>query len=62
MTLLELTYQQSKARREAGEILDRAVLESRALTIAEQVRFDSLLARCKELEAAFDKRAALRTV
>jgi hypothetical protein len=60
VTLLELTYQRGKAQREARELLDRATLEARNLTITEQVRFDTLLARVPELDAALEARAALR--
>ena len=60
MTLLELTFQRRKAHSEANAMLDCAVLENRNLTIAEQVRFDALLARVAELDASIEARAALR--
>ncbi|HEY6769388.1 MAG TPA: hypothetical protein VI386_31985 [Candidatus Sulfotelmatobacter sp.] len=60
MTLLELTFQRRKADIAAHEILDLAVTEGRNLNVAEQVRFDGLLARVHELDAAIAKRAALR--
>ena len=60
MTLLELTYLRGKAQREARELLDRATLGARSLTITEQVQFDALLARVHELDAALEARANLR--
>jgi hypothetical protein len=60
MTLLELSYQRRKAKAEASALLDRAVTESRSLTIAEQVRFDALTARIHELDAAYAERDSLR--
>lgn len=60
MTLLELNFQRRKARLEATEMLDRAVTESRQLSIPEQVRFDSLTARIHELDTAFAERESLR--
>ena len=60
MTLLELNYQRRKAKREGQELLDRAVLESRSLTVAEQVRFDSLSARIQELDGQIAERESLR--
>lgn len=60
MTILELTFQRCKARSEANALLDAAVTEGRSLTIAEQVRFDSLLARVSELDARIGERAAFR--
>ena len=52
MTLLELSYQRRKAKAEATGLLDRAVNESRSLSISEQVRFDTLTARIHELDTA----------
>jgi hypothetical protein len=60
MTLLELNFQRRKARAEAARLLDTAVSESRTLSIAEQVRFDSLTARIHELDAAVSQRESLR--
>ena len=60
MTLLELNYQRRKAKAEAGGLLDRAVIESRSLTIAEQVHFDVLAARIHELDNAIAERESLR--
>lgn len=60
MTLLELAYQRRKAKKEAAELLDKAVLETRSLTIPEQVRFDSLTARIQDLDAAIAQRESLR--
>ena len=60
MTLLEISFQRSKAKREAARLLDTAVAESRSLTIAEQVRFDSLTAQIEELDAQFIQRESLR--
>ena len=60
MTLLELKYERGKAKREATGLLDRAVNESRSLTIAEQVRFDALAARVSELDNAIAERESLR--
>ena len=59
-TLLELNFQRRKAKTEAAGLLDRAVCESRALSIAEQVRFDGLTARIHDLDAAIAKRESLR--
>ncbi|GEM_PF-4793692 len=60
MTLLELTFQRKKAKQAAACLLDGAVLESRSLTIAEQVRFDALAARIHELDDAISRRESLR--
>lgn len=60
MTLLELAYQRGTLRKEAVELLDKAVIESRSLTIAEQVRFDSLATRMNEMDAAINQRESLR--
>ena len=60
MTLLELNFQRRKAKTEATGLLDRAVTESRSLTIPEQVRFDALTARIHELDKAFAERESLR--
>ena len=38
MNLLELIFQRRKARLEANGLLDKAALESRALSISEQVQ------------------------
>lgn len=62
MTLLELTFQRKKAKTEASGLLDAAMAESRALSIAEQIRFDSLTARIQELDAAISQRESLRKV
>jgi hypothetical protein len=60
MTLQEICFQRSKAKREAARLLDTAVAESRSLSIAEQVRFDSLTAQIEELDAQFIQRESLR--
>jgi hypothetical protein len=60
MTLLEISYQRSKAKREANNLLDRAVVEARSLTISEQIKFDALTARIQELDAQFVQRESLR--
>ena len=60
MTLLELNFQRRKAKAEATGLLDKAMAESRALSIAEQVRFDSLTARIHELDNAIAERESLR--
>jgi hypothetical protein len=60
MTLLEINFQRRKAKTEAAGLLDLAVAESRALTLPEQVRFDSLTARLQELDNATAEREALR--
>jgi hypothetical protein len=60
LTLLELAYQRRKAKKEAADLLDKAVIESRSLTIPEQVRFDSLTAGIHELDAAITERESLR--
>ena len=62
MTLLELNFQRRKAKAAAAELLDKAVLETRSLTIPEQVRFDSLTTRIHELNAAIAQRESLRKV
>jgi hypothetical protein len=62
VTLLELIYQRCKAQRAARELLDKSVHESRALTVAEQVRFDGLLTRIHEIDSALEARAQLRKV
>ena len=62
MTLLELNFQRRKARKEANGLLDKAALESRSLTIPEQVQFDSLLARIQEFDHAITQRESLRKV
>ncbi len=59
-TLLELNFQRRKANAEAAGLLDKAVAESRTLSIAEQVHFDALTARIHELDAAFAERESLR--
>jgi hypothetical protein len=60
LTLLELNFQRRKAKTEAAGLLDKAMVESRTLSIAEQVRFDSLTARIHELDAAIAQRESLR--
>lgn len=60
MTLLELTYQRRKARTEANVLLDKAALESRALSVSEQVLFDGLLARIQNLDVQIEQRSNLR--
>ncbi|MGA8271735.1 MAG: hypothetical protein WB919_09275 [Candidatus Sulfotelmatobacter sp.] len=60
MTLLEISYQRSKAKRAAAMLLDVAVDESRSLTISEQIKFDSLTAQIEELDAQFIQRESLR--
>ena len=62
MTLLELNFQRRKARRTANDLLDKAALESRDLTISERIQFDSLTARIQELDEQFVKRSNLRKV
>lgn len=60
MTLLELNFQRRKARREANTLLDKAAIESRSLSITEQVQFDSLLARIQDFDTQFVQRESLR--
>lgn len=60
MTLLELTFQRKKAKAEASGLLDSAMAETRALSVAEQVRFDALTARIHEMDAAIAQRESLR--
>jgi len=60
VTLLELTFQRKKAKTEASGLLDKAMSESRTLTVAEQVQFDVLAARVHELDAAIAQRESLR--
>lgn len=59
-TLLELTHRLSHAKVKARGLLDTALTQSRALSIGEQVEFDSLVSRCHELEAQIEARCALR--
>jgi hypothetical protein len=60
LTLLELNFRRRKAKAEAAGLLDKAMTESRTLSIAEQARFDSLTARIHELDAAIAQRESLR--
>lgn len=60
MTLLELSFLRRKAKKEAADLLDNAVLASRSLTVAEQVRFDSLTAHLHALDAQIAERESLR--
>jgi hypothetical protein len=60
MTLLELNYQRRKAKAEAAGLLDRAVTESRTLSLAEQARFDTLASDMQSLDTAISEREALR--
>jgi hypothetical protein len=60
VTLLELNFQRRKAKGEATGLLDKAVTESRSLTITEQLRFDALTARIHELDGAIAERESLR--
>lgn len=60
MMLLELNYQRKKAKAEAAGLLDKAMAESRTLTIAEQVQFDALAARIQEFDTAIAERDSLR--
>ncbi|MGB6384206.1 MAG: hypothetical protein WBF25_03195 [Terriglobales bacterium] len=62
MNLLELSYQRKKAKAEASGLLDKAVAESRTLTIAEQVQFDALTVRIHVLDEQFAQRESLRKV
>lgn len=62
LTLLELNFQRRKARAEASALLDKAVAESRSLTIAEQVQFDALTARILTLDEQYAQREFLRKV
>lgn len=60
MTLLELNFQRRKAKKEAAELLDKAVMESRSLSIPEQVRFDVLTAKVQTLDKQIAQRESLR--
>jgi hypothetical protein len=60
MTLLELHYQRRRARMEAASLLDRAVTESRTLSLSEQLHFDTLTTRIHELDGAITERESLR--
>jgi hypothetical protein len=60
VTLLELTYQRRKAKAEAAGLLDKAMSESRPLSIAEQVRFDALTVRLQEFDGQIAQRKSLR--
>jgi hypothetical protein len=60
LNLPELSFQCRKAHKEANELLDTAVLESRSMTVAEQVRFDGLLAKMSDLKAQIAQRESLR--
>jgi hypothetical protein len=62
VNLLELNFQRKKAKAEASGLLDKAVAESRTLTIAEQVQFDALTARIHVLDEQFAQRESLRKV
>jgi hypothetical protein len=62
VNLLELNFQRKKAKAEASGLLDKAVAESRTLTIAEQVQFDVLTARIHVLDEQFAQRESLRKV
>ncbi len=60
MTLLEATFQRRNAKAQAAALLDKAMAESRSLTVAEQVQFDALLARMQEFDNAIAQRESLR--
>jgi len=60
MTLLELAYQRRKAKTLAVGLLNKAMDESRSLSIPEQVHFDSLTARIQELDTEIAQRESLR--
>ena len=60
MTLLELNYQRRKAKSVAAELLDKAVVEGRSLSLSEQVLFDTLTARIHELDGKIAERDSLR--
>ncbi len=60
LTLLELNFQRRKAKAEAAGLLDKAVAESRALSVAEQVHFDTITVRIHELDTAIVERESLR--
>ena len=60
MNLLEINFQRRKLRKDANALLDKAVLESRKLTVTEQCQFDSMLARIQELDVQFEQRSNLR--
>jgi hypothetical protein len=60
VTLLELNFQRRKAKTEASGLLDKAMAESRSLTIAEQIHFDALTARIQVLDTAIAERESLR--
>jgi len=60
MNLTELFFQRKKAKAQAARLLDSAFAESRSLSIAEQVQFDSLATRISELDTAIAERESLR--
>jgi hypothetical protein len=60
VTLLELAFQRKKAKSEASGLLDKAMAESRTLSVSEQVRFDSLTASIQEFDVQIAKRESLR--
>jgi len=60
MTLLELAFQRRKAKADATGLLDKAAVEHRALSLAEQIQFDALTARIHELDTAIAQRESLR--
>jgi hypothetical protein len=60
VTLLELSFQRKKAKIEASGLLDKAMSESRSLTIAEQVHFDALTAHIQDLDMQIGQRESLR--
>lgn len=59
-TLLDLNHRLGQTRVKARGLLDTAFTQARALSIAEQIEFDSLVSRCKELESQIEARCALR--
>jgi hypothetical protein len=60
VTLLELAFHRKKAKTEASGMLDKAYAESRTLSVAEQVRFDGLMARIQDLNGQIAQRESLR--
>jgi hypothetical protein len=55
--LLDILFEGTKARKEMSTMLDRAVTESRDLTLSEQIRFDALGIRLAEVTDQLERRA-----
>jgi len=60
VTLLEATVQRKRAKAQAAALLDKAMTESRSLTVAEQIQFDALISRVEAFDSAIAQRESLR--